>query len=46
MVALGADRCVAFIHNGSPGTTQCADLAKQAGIPTTRIRYPEGQAHG
>lgn len=42
MVALGADRALAFIHNGSPGATQCADLAEQAGIPTTRIRYPEG----
>jgi hypothetical protein len=46
MVALGADRCIALIHNGSPGATQCADLAEQAGIPTTRIPYPEGQAHG
>lgn len=42
MVTLGADLCVAFIHNGSPGATQCADLAEQAGIPTIRIRYPEG----
>lgn len=40
MVALGADRCVAFIHNGSPGATQCADLAEHAGIPTTRITDP------
>ncbi len=38
MVKLGADRCLAFIHNGSPGSTHCAGLAKKAGIETTIFR--------
>lgn len=46
MVALGAHRCLAFIHNGSHGATQCAELAEHAGIPTTRIPYPEEQTRG
>lgn len=38
MVGLGADVCVAFIHNNSPGATQCANAAEEAGIRTIRIR--------
>lgn len=34
MVNLGADRCHAFILNGSKGSTHCAGLAKKAGIDT------------
>lgn len=36
MVDLGADVCVAFIHNGSRGASMCADLAEKAGIETRR----------
>ncbi|MFJ8738302.1 bifunctional DNA primase/polymerase [Embleya sp. NPDC127516] len=36
MVALGADRCLAFVREASPGATHCASAAEQAGIPTTR----------
>jgi hypothetical protein len=33
MVAAGADLCLAFIRNHSPGATDCADRAQAAGIP-------------
>lgn len=33
MVNLGARLCVAFSRNNSRGTANCADLARQAGIP-------------
>jgi hypothetical protein len=36
MVALGADTCVAFIRNSSPGASDCARKAEEAGIPTLR----------
>lgn len=37
MVALGADACYAFIHNGSRGATSMARLAEGAGIRTVRL---------
>ncbi len=36
MVQLGADACVAFIRNHSPGATMCATLAQRVGMP---VRY-------
>ncbi|MGH3826912.1 MAG: DUF2493 domain-containing protein [Pseudonocardiaceae bacterium] len=36
MVTLGANVCLAFIHQHSPGATHAAELAQRAGIPTHR----------
>jgi hypothetical protein len=38
MVRLGADVCLAFLLDDSPGTTQCGGLAEREGIPTRWFR--------
>jgi SLOG family YspA-like protein len=39
MVTLGADLCLAFIRDHSPGATHCADTAERTGIPTRRYHH-------
>lgn len=40
MVDAGADVCLAFIRNVSPGATHCASAAQAAGIRTLIVRAP------
>jgi hypothetical protein len=37
MVALGAELCLAFIRDNSPGASGCAAMAEAAGISTVRF---------
>jgi hypothetical protein len=37
MVNMGADWCVAFIRNSSPGASGCAEMARRAGIIVHRV---------
>lgn len=46
MVDCGADLCLAFILNGSPGATMCATMAVAAGIPVRRFELVETQGVG
>lgn len=39
MVALGADVCLAFIRDNSPGASGCASMAEERGIRTLRFHY-------
>jgi hypothetical protein len=41
MVAAGADLTLAFIRDGSPGATHCAEQASNAGIPMRVWHYGE-----
>lgn len=38
MAKLGADLCLAFIHNESDGASHCSELAEKAGIETRYFR--------
>ncbi|MGH3933771.1 MAG: SLOG family protein [Pseudonocardiaceae bacterium] len=40
MVEAGADLCLAFVRDGSPGASHTARLADQTGIPTIRHLAP------
>jgi hypothetical protein len=41
MVLAGADLCLAFIRDGSPGALHCAGVARRAGIETRHIPWDD-----
>ena len=43
LVSLGADVCLAFIRDHSPGATHTAAIADAAGIPTYLYTHPTAQ---
>lgn len=45
MVEAGADICLSFILNGSPGATGCTDMAERAGIPVRRFEQRTEPPH-
>lgn len=45
MVQLGADVCLAFSRNSSPGTRHCAGEAAKAGIPVVRYLDNDEEPH-
>lgn len=46
MIRLGADLCLVFIRNGSAGTSMCARLAEDAGIPMRVSRDDDAAREG
>jgi YspA, cpYpsA-related SLOG family len=41
MVSKGADLCLVFLRDNSPGTTHCAELAAEAGMAMRVFHYGE-----
>jgi hypothetical protein len=45
MTRTGADVCLAFVRDASPGASHCAAQAEAAGIPTRRWTWPPATLH-